>query len=369
MPKSGVKKDLGRALNQPTKQFMKILKIISLAIFLCCATNANAKNIVILATGGTISGAGSSSTGAQYTPGKIDIDQVVKTIPGITKLAGIKAEQIMQVASQDMTSATWLEISKKVNEMLAMPAVEGVVITHGTDTIEETAYFLNLTIKSKKPVVIVGSMRPGTSLSADGPLNLYNAVALASSDAAFDKGVLVMFNDEIFAARDVAKTHATNVAAFKSNNSGAMGFVHYGKPEIYYSSLRKHTYNTEFNIKKTTSLPKVDIVYAYAGSDSSAIDHFVEVGSKAIIVAGVGDGNIDKFSLEKLKAAAKKGVIVVRSAHLGSGAVVRNSEINDNEFGFVTADNLSPQKARILTMLALTKTNNIKQIQEMFMKY
>lgn len=348
---------------------MRNLKVIFLAIFLSFSANANAKNIVILATGGTISGAGASSTGASYSPGKIDIDQVVKTIPGITKLAGIKAEQIMQVASQDMTSATWLEISKKVNEMLVMRAVEGVVITHGTDTIEETAYFLNLTVKSKKPVVIVGSMRPGTSLSADGPLNLYNAVALASSNAAYNKGVLVMLNDEVFAARDVAKTHTTNVSSFQSNNSGAMGFVHYGKPEIYYAPLRLHTYDTEFNIRKTTSLPKVDIVYAYAGSDSSVIDHFIDAGSKAIIIAGVGDGNIDKVSLEKLKAAAKKGVIVVRSAHLGAGAVARNSEVNDDELGFVTADNLSPQKARILTMLALTKTSNAEQIQDMFARY
>ncbi len=348
---------------------MKITKLFFWVIFLTFSLSAHAKNIVILATGGTISGAGASSTGASYSTGKVDIEQIIKTVPGITKLAGIKAEQIMQVSSQDMTSETWLEISKKVNEMLALRAVEGVVITHGTDTIEETAYFLNLTVKSRKPVVIVGSMRPGTSLSADGPLNLYNAVALVASDVAFNKGVLVMLNDEVFAARDVAKTHTTNVSSFKSNNSGAIGIVHYGKPEIYYAPLRLHTADTMFNIRKTEVLPKVDIVYAYAGSNASMIDKLVESGSKAIIVAGVGDGNIDKASVEKLREAAKKGVLVVRSSHLGAGIVARNAEINDDEFGFVTADNLSPQKARVLAMLALTKTDDVKIIKEMFERY
>ena len=348
---------------------MKILKIIFYTFFLTFSFNVSAKNIVILATGGTISGAGNSAIGSKYSASKINIDQIVKTIPGITKFADIKAEQLMQIASQDMSSATWLTIAKKVNKVLSESSVDGVVITHGTDTIEETAYFLNLVVKSKKPVVLVGSMRPSTSLSADGALNLYNGVALAASDKAFDKGVLVLMNDEIFAARDVSKTHTTNVASFKANNSGAIGYVHYGKAEIYYNPLRNHTFKTAFDVKKFTSLPKVDIIYSYAGSDFSAVDNFVASGSKAIILAGVGDGNIDKESLEKLKEARKKGVIIVRSAHLGAGVVAPNVEINDDEFDFVTADNLSPQKARILTMLALTKTSETKKIREMFKIY
>ena len=333
------------------------------------AASANAKNVVILATGGTISGAGASSIDAKYSASKIDIGQIVKSAPGITKFADIEAEQIMQIASQDMTSDTWLTIAKKVNETLAKSSVDGVVITHGTDTMEETAYFLNLVVKSKKPVVVVGSMRPSTSISADGALNLFNAVALAASDEAKSKGVVIFMNDEIFTAREVEKTNTTNVAAFKSPNSGAIGRVHYGKVKIYFQSLRAHTKDTEFDVKKITSLPKVDIVYAYAGSDPSVIDSLVESGSKAIVLAGVGDGNINAKSVQKLIEASKKGVIIVRSSHLGNGAVEPNVEINDDENGFVTADNLNPQKARVLAMLALIKTNDVKEIKEMFAKY
>ncbi|NBV06062.1 MAG: type II asparaginase [Proteobacteria bacterium] len=348
---------------------MKILKIFSLFLLLFFSANANAKNIVILATGGTISGAGDSAVESQYSSSKIDIDQIIKNSPGINKLANIQAEQIMQLASQDMNSNAWISIAKKANEVLSQPSVDGVLITHGTDTMEETAYFLNLTIKSKKPVILVGSMRPSTSLSADGALNLYNAVALASSSQAIDKGVLILMNDEIFAARDAAKTHTTNVASFKANNSGAIGFVHYGKVEIYYNPLRTHTTKSIFDIKKTDSLPKVEIIFAYAGVDSSIVDYLVESNAKAIILAGVGDGNIGKASLDRLKEARKKGVVIVRSSHLGSGVVAKNAEINDDQLDFITADNLSPQKARVLTMLALTKTSDTKKIQEIFETY
>lgn len=348
---------------------MKILKIFFQAFLLTFCFNANAKNITILATGGTISGAGSSAIESQYSSSKIDINQIIKNSPGIDKLANIEAEQIMQVASQDMSPSTWISIANKVNEVLSRSAVDGVIITHGTDTMEETAYFLSLTVKSKKPVILVGSMRPSTSLSADGALNLYNAVALAASAQARAKGALILMNDEIFAARDAAKTHTTNVASFKSSNSGAIGFVHYGKVEIYYNPTRTHSVKSIFDVRKTDSLPKVEIVFAYAGIDSGVIDHLVASGAKAIILAGVGDGNINKASLDRLKEARKKGVIIVRSSHLGSGAVARNSEINDDQLDFVTADNLSPQKARILTMLALMKTSDAKKIEEIFRTY
>lgn len=348
---------------------MKVTKLFLLTIFLVLSFESYAKNIVILATGGTISGAGASSTDSKYSASKINIDQIIKTAPGIEKFANIEAEQIMQKASQDFDAQDWLLISKKVNETLEKKSVDAVVVTHGTDTMEETAYFLNLTVKSKKPVIVVGSMRPSTSLSADGPLNLYNAVALAASDVSFGKGVMILMNDEIFAARDATKTHTTNVASFKSLNSGVIGGVYYGKPKLYYQPLRAHTFNSDFEVKKLNELPKVDIVYSYAGSDSKMIDNLVASNVKAIILAGVGDGNINQKSLQSLIEAAKKGVVVVRSAHLGVGSVAQNVEINDDEFGFVTADNLSPQKARVLTMMALTKTKDVKKIREMFAKY
>ncbi len=346
---------------------MKLLKIISLFVFLSCS--AQAKNVVILATGGTIAGAGDSCVGSKYAPGKVGIDQVIKNIPGLDKLADIRTEQVMQIASQDFNDVTWLTIAKRVNELLAQSSVKGLVITHGTDTLEETAYFLNLVVKSKKPVVLVGAMRASTSLSSDGALNLYNAVALAASDEAYGKGALVMMNDEIYAARDVAKISTTNVSAFKSPNSGVMGSVLYGAVKFYYSPLRAHTSQTVFDVRKAESLPKVEIIYAYAGVDVSMIDYLIESGAKGIILAGVGDGNISKQGVEKLAKVAKKGVLIVRSAHLGSGLVEPNVEIEDEKLGFVTADNLSPQKARILAMLALTKTNDVKKVRGMFAKY
>ncbi len=351
---------------------MKLLQLFFMACLLTFPLTANAKNtknIVILATGGTISGEGSSATGSSYASSKIDIEQIIKQIPGITKLADIKAEQIMQKASQDFNAQDWLFISKKVNEVLADKSVDAVVITHGTDTMEETAYFLNLTVKSEKPVIVVGSMRPSTSLSADGALNLYNAVALAASKDAREKGVLIVMNDEIFAARDAAKGQTTNVSSFRSSNAGAIGSVNYGVVKIYYEPLRKHTKDSKFDVRKMTNLPKVDIIYAYAGSEAAIIDRLVELGSQAIILAGVGDGNIDAESMKHLIEIRKKGIIVVRSSRIDSGGVIPNAEINDDEFGFVTADNLNPQKARVLTMLALTKTKDVEKIRKMFGKY
>lgn len=350
---------------------MKSLQTLLVFLLFIFSFHAHAKqkNIVVIATGGTISGAGDSAVGSKYSAAKIGIEQVIKNTPSLAKLANVTAEQLIQISSQDLDNVTWLKIAHRVNELLNKGSVDGVVITHGTDTMEETAYFLNLVVKSKKPVVLVGSMRPSTSSSADGALNLYNAVALAASDVAARKGVLVMMNDEIFAARDVTKTSTINVASFKSNTSGAIGYVYYGKAEIYYDPLRVHTFATEFKVKKLADLPKVDIIYAHVNQDASVVDHLVKGGAKAIIVAGVGDGNVNKETLQKLIEARKNGVLIVRSSRVGTGIVVPNVEFSDDELGFVTADNLSPQKARILAMLALTKTESLKKIREIFNKY
>lgn len=348
---------------------MKLSKSLFVIIFCFCTSVANAKNIVVIATGGTIAGAGDSAVGSGYVPGKIGIDQVIKSVTGITKLADIKAEQLMQIPSQDMDDKDWLKIAKRVNEVLSQYSVDGVVITHGTDTLEETAYFLNLVVKSRKPVVIVGSMRPTTSLSADGALNLYNAVAVAASNDSYNKGVLVALNDEIYAARDVTKINTTNVSTFKAPNSGPIGSVLYGSVKFYHNPLRLHNADTVFNIKKAESLPKVGIVYAHAGLDSSIVNHLIDSGVKGIVLAGVGDGNANKETVEKLSVAAKSGIVVVRSANLGAGLVEPNVEINDDELGFATADNLSPKKARILLMMSLTKTDDVKEVREIFAKY
>ncbi len=347
----------------------RLLKITAFFLFFCSANSFAAKNVVVIATGGTIAGAGESQTSSGYQPSKVGIEEIIKSIPGIDKIANVKAEQLMQVASQDMDSKTWLEIAKKVNEVLAQNNVNGVVITHGTDTIEETAYFLNLVVKSKKPVVLVGAMRPSTSLSADGSLNLFNAVAVAASDSSVNKGVMLVFNDEIHSAREVFKTHTTNVAAFKSSNTGIIGSAYFGDVKFYLDPIRAHTHETIFDVKRFDNLPKVGIVYAHSGFDSKIIDYLADHGYKGIVLAGVGDGNINQQSVDALAEAVRKGLVVVRSAHLGAGSVQPNVEINDEDFGFVTADNLSPKKARILTMLAITKTEDPRKIREMFAKY
>jgi L-asparaginase len=348
---------------------MKKLLLTLTTLFFVLNSESYAKNIVVIATGGTISGAGESQTDSKYSASKVDINEIVNSIPNISAIANVSAEQLIQINSQDIDENVWIKIAQRVEEVAKRSDVDGIVITHGTDTMEETAYFLNLALKTKKPVVLTGSMRPSTSVSADGYLNLLNAIALASSDNAYDLGVLIFMNDEVFAARDVTKTHTTNVASFKSNNGGPLGFVHYGKVKIYYHSAQKHTTETPFKVKNLTNLPKAEIVYIHAGNDASIVDHLVAKGTKIIILAGVGDGNVSQKTLAKLVEARKQGVIIVRSFRGGFGFVVPNAEINDEEFGFVTANNLNPQKARILAMLALTKTSDVKEIQQIFDKF
>jgi L-asparaginase len=327
------------------------------------------KNITILATGGTIAGAGATANQANYSPSAISAQDLIKTVTGIEKLANITCEQILSIGSQNITDANWLEIAQRANHLLNTTNVDGIVITHGTDTLEETAYFLNLTIKSTKPVILVGAMRPSTSIGCDGPINLYNAVALAADKQAENKGVLVVMADNIFAARDVAKTGASSVEAFSAHNSGKIGHISYGNAKIYYQPTKLHTKNTEFDVSKNNILPKVEIVQIYAGFDANIIDSFITDDIKAIVVAGVGGGNVGKDALPKLIKARQKGIFIVRSSRVGSGFILPNMEINDDEFGFITADNLSPQKARILTKLAILQTENLDKIKEIFNKY
>ncbi len=327
------------------------------------------KNIVVIATGGTIAGVGASADDSKYSASKVGVDGIIASVPNIANLANLKGEQLFQMSSENMNSETWLKIAKRVYELTDRNDVDGIVITHGTDTIEETAYFLNLVIKTKKPIVIVGAMRPSTSISADGPLNLYNAVAVAASSEARNKGVLVVFNDNIYNARDVAKTNTNNVATFASNNFGPIGNVYYGKVRIYFEPLRNHTNKSTFDVRNLTSLPKVDILYGYTNQDTSTLDALITNKTHGIVFAGVGDGNLGKDTLARAIEASKTGVKIVRSSRLGSGFVVRNAEINDDEYGFITADNLTPQKARILLMLSLTKTKDSEKIQNIFWSY
>ena len=327
-------------------------------------------NVVILATGGTIAGTGATSTTTVgYTAAKVGVERLIEAVPELKKIANVRGEQVFQVASENMTNELWLKLGKRVNELLAQNDVDGIVITHGTDTLEETAYFLDLVVKSTKPVVLVGAMRPSTAISADGPVNLYNATLLAASKEAIGKGVLVALNDQINAGRDVTKTNTSTADTFRTPDFGLLGYMQDNRAHFYRSAIRKHTSDSEFDIANVDILPKVDIVYGYANASRIPVDALVAAGAKGIINAGVGDGSVHKDVMPGLTDARKKGVIIVRSSRVGSGIIARNGEANDDELDFVASDSLNPQKARILLMLALTKTNSTKDIQRIFSTY
>jgi L-asparaginase len=326
-------------------------------------------NLVILATGGTIAGAASTGTQASYTSGAVTIDAMLAAVPGIRDLANIKGEQISNVGSQDITIDIMLTLAKRINVLLAQNDVDGIVVTHGTDTMEETAYFLNLVVKSEKPVVLVGSMRPSTAVSADGPLNLYEGVAVASDPNARSRGVLVVMNDWIHAAHSLTKTSTTAVQTFMSPLRGLVGVSSYGKNDFYNTPSWKNTVTSEFDISGVSKLPRVDILYAYVDMSPDLIDASVANGAKGIVIAGVGNGNMNKAALDTARRAAAKGVVVVRSSRVATGSVGRNVEVNDDEMNFVASDELNPQKARILLMLALLKSRSTSELQNLFYSY
>jgi L-asparaginase len=350
-------------------KFQSLLLMLTLVMAYEYSLAQTKPNIVILATGGTIAGAAATGTQTGYTSGAVGIDTMVKAVPGIEKLANIKGEQISNVGSQDMSFDIMLKLAKRINELLATPGVDGVVITHGTDTMEETAYFLNLTVKSDKPVVMVGSMRPSTAVSADGPLNLYNGVGVAADPKAKGRGVLVVMNDQIHGAHSLTKTSTTAIQTFMSPLRGLVGVSAYGKNDWYNDPPWKHTSQSQFDISNVTKLPRVDIVFGDVDMSPDLIDASVNAGAKGIVIAGVGNGNMNKASVEAAAKAAKKGVVVVRSSRVATGLVDRNVEVNDDEMGFVASDELNPQKSRILLSLALLKDTQPAQIQELFRTY
>jgi L-asparaginase len=328
------------------------------------------RNIVILATGGTIAGAAASGTQAGYTSGAVTIDAMLAAVPGIDKLASVKGEQISNVGSQDMSFDILLKLAKRINELAPKADVDGFVITHGTDTMEESAYFLNLTVKTDKPVVLVGSMRPSTAVSADGPLNLYNAVAVAADANAKGRGVLVVMNDEIHGAHSLTKMSTTAVETFMSPKRGIVGIVHYGKTDYYNSPPWKHTRQSEFDITDVTKLPRVDIIFADLDMSGEIITTDVASGAvKGLVIAGVGNGNMTKGSVDAAAAAVKKGVVVVRSSRVPTGVVGRNVELDDDKLGFIASDELNPQKSRILLTLALLKQRTPADIQKLYSTY
>lgn len=333
------------------------------------AQDTKKPNIVILATGGTIAGAAASGTEAGYQSGSVGVDVLIKAVPQIKKLADVSGEQVANVGSQDMNDKVWLKLGKRVNEILEDPKVDGVVITHGTDTMEETAYFLNLVVRSDKPVVVTGSMRPSTSLSADGPLNVYNAVAIAANPKARGRGVLVAVDDDIHSAHDIVKTHTTDIGTFRSGEAGLVGGVLMGAPIWYREPEQIHTAESKLGIDGVDKLPRVDIIYAHANMSPDMITSAVDNGAKGLVIAGVGDGNLTAPALEAVKSAVKKGTVVVRSSRVNFGVVRRDIEVKDDEVGTVASMELNPPKARVLLQLALLKTQDPKKVQDYFNTY
>jgi L-asparaginase len=330
---------------------------------------ATLPTVVVLATGGTIAGAAASDVQAGYKSGQVGVDQLLAAVPQAKKLANLRGEQIANIGSQDMNDEVWLKLAKRVQALVAMSDVNGVVITHGTDTIEETAYFLNLVVKTRKPVVLTAAMRPSTALSADGPLNFYNAVAVAANKDAAGRGVMVVVNDWIHGAASLTKTSTTAVQTFMSPLSGLIGTVAYGEIEFLRGPVGRNTADSEFSIDAITALPRVDIIMAHENMDGALIDAAVAAGAKGIVVAGVGNGNMTQTALDALAAQAKKGIVCVRSTRVATGRVGRSVEVDDDKLGLVASLGLNPQKSRVLLRLALTKTKDLKDIQRMFDEY
>jgi len=326
-------------------------------------------NVVILATGGTIAGAGASAiNSATYAAAKVGVDKLIAGLPELAKVANVKGEQVFQVASESLTDDNLLTLAKRVSALAKQGDVDGIVITHGTDTLEETAFFLTLTVHTAKPIVVVGSMRPGTALSADGALNLYNAVNVAASKDAMGKGVLVTMNDEIQSGRDVSKSINIKTEAFKSQ-WGPLGMIVEGKNYWFRAPVKRHTMQSEFDIDTITALPPVEIAMGYEGVSSTAIDALGKSGIKALVHGGTGNGSVANRIVPNLQKVRADGVVVIRSSRVPDGFVLRNAEQPDDKYDWVVAHDLRPQKARILAMVAMTKTSDTKELQRIFWEY
>ncbi len=344
--------------------------ILALTILVAgAATAASEARVVILATGGTIAGSAETQTQAGYTSGQVGVDILIDAVPQLKDLAEVSGEQISNVGSQDMSDAIWLKLANRINELLEKSDVDGVVITHGTDTLEETAFFLSLTVKSDKPVVLTAAMRPSTALSADGPLNIFNAVAVAADKNARGRGVMVVANDDIHGARAFTKTSTTDVQTFMSPESGLIGVTLYGKNTFFRSPYRIHGKQSEFSVKGVDKLPRVDVIYITADVSADLIDAAVSKGAKGIVTAGVGNGNMTAAALEASAKAIEKGVVVVRSSRVPFGFIGRNVEVNDDEVGTLASGQMNPAKSRVLLKLALLKTSDAARIQDYFDKY
>ncbi len=324
----------------------------------------NNSKIMIIGTGGTIAGTGNGSSAlTEYRSGSIGVDDLMQAVPALDAYGPFESVQFSNIDSSEMSPYRWVRLAKLVNEVVGREDIGGIVITHGTDTMEETSYFLHLTVATDKPVVMTGSMRPATALSADGPVNLLQAVQVARSKNAWNQGVLVVMNGYIDSAREVVKLHTTDVATFGNAQLGHMGCVQNGQAYFYYTPCRKHTCHSEFIVSEEVELPAVGIVNLYAGMDTEILD-FVAQRSQGLIVGGFGHGTLPQSIRDILK---KITIPKVRSSRIGNGIVSSNS--SDVKEGLIVSDSLSPVKARILLMLALQQERSREELEDIFQTY
>lgn len=326
--------------------------------------------VTILATGGTIAGAGVDATNsATYQAAKVPVDKLIAGLPMLSKIADVTGEQVFQKASESLMNEDIILLAKRVSALVKKSDIDGVVITHGTDTLEETCYFLSLTVQTDKPIVCVASMRPGTAIGADGALNLLNAVTVAADKNSKSKGVLMVLNDEIMSARDTSKMINIRPNAFASP-WGALGMVVEGKTYYFRTLAKRFGKNSEFNIDQIDALPDVSVVYGHGNAKPGLYEAAAQMGTKAIIHVGTGNGSVAATVLPTLTDIRAKGVHIIRSSHVNAGGfVLRNAEANDDKNDWVVAHDLNPQKARVLAMLALTKFKDVANLQRIFWEY
>ncbi len=321
--------------------------------------------IAILATGGTIAGSGKSPATSAYSSATLHVDELIASVPMLGELAWVEGEQVAQVGSQDMNEQHWLALARAARSRLTDADVAGLVVTHGTDTLEETAFFLDQVLPAAKPIVITGAMRPASGLSADGPRNILDSVRVAVHPGARDRGVLVVLDEVIHSARAVTKTNTARVSTFQSPDIGTAGAIIAGRTTFYRQASARPTRPLP-DLSGLSSLPRVDVVHACAGTRADIVPALIDLGVKGIVLAGVGNGNASKDLITALAQAAAQGVAVVRSTRAGSGFVARNLEIDDDALGLVAAGPLNPAKARVLLQLALLEDSCSQAIQERF---
>jgi len=328
----------------------------------------NKKKIYILALGGTISSIANKSTEEFYNHSSVDIKELILDLPFDKEKVTIICEQILHKISHEITHEDLLLVTRKVNELALNDTIDGIVITQGTNSIEEVAYFTNLVIRTKKPIVFTGSFRPLNALGYDGSRNLYNAILIASSSEAIGIGVVLTFNDCIVNARDACKLNPSLVGDFSINGSGIIGFVQSKGIYIQNITRHKHTYLSEFSIDEISNFAKIYIIFGHIGMDSVFVKAAIANGAQGIISAGFGKGYQSKEVTKALVDASKHGVFVVRCSRTGQGIINREEKIDD-EYGIIAGGSLSPQKSQMLLSVALSKTQNKMEIQRIFEQY